>query len=668
MAATDGSGETMVYVDDRASDFEWSPDGTELAIASGDLDSTTVRFVGLDGKERAQATHDGSSYTLSWSPDGRYVVTMVSVGTAVSVVAFSSDGATQKELFTAPGSTYLLLSGWLPSGELLVEKGESTLPAELLAFDIEEGTSRVVADIDIYADFFGRPAVSPDGRSLAVIAPRGDKGCGTPDNGNSIWTIDLESGVTTQVSPVGYCGGGGIVWSSDGTQIAFSVLGVPDTSGVFVTDVATREARQLASGLNNVVAWLDDGTILAEQYACVNCDGGGPPKVLAIDSATGDVREVTGRVPTGIAPSGQIATADEAIEVVDLTGAPVRELAPVEADWRYLSLEWSPDEKHVAYMRDHATGQHFYEVNADGSGFEMVGAHVSPTVRLSADGSRMAYLEPGDSTKDKAAAHLWLADADGSNASDLGIEGVISFAWPPDGQQLILATVGIEGGLATLYLVNADGSGLMELETSTTVSVDSMPGIWSPDGSMVAFTFGDVFVVEIETGEVRYLAQTADKLSGQPSWSADSKKLVYGRGFIGRNGSEIVILNADGSGSTTILSDDRYTKTSAIFSPGGKQIAFLTSGPEKDTKIEVANIDGSGERTVAQGALLGSSIAWSPNGNAIAAAIAFDGDGGLFLISADGLQKRQLTQGGAFNDITWLGGSRLRFATYQGGL
>ncbi|MEK7247193.1 MAG: hypothetical protein AAB092_01850, partial [Chloroflexota bacterium] len=288
IAAADGSGESMVYVDDRASDFEWSPDGTELAVATGDLDSTTVRFIGLDGKERAQATLDGSSYPLSWSPDGRYVVTMVSVGTSEAVVALTNDGATQKELFTAPGSTYLLLSGWLPSGELLVEKGESTLPAELLAFNIDAGTSRTLTDLDIYADYFGRPEVSPNEHSLAVMVQQGDKGCGSPENGNSIWTIDLENGATTQVSPGGYCGGGGIVWSPDGMQIAFSVLGVPDTSGVFVTEVATREARRLAAGLNNVVAWLDDGTILAEQYTCVGCDGGGPPKVLAINSATGD--------------------------------------------------------------------------------------------------------------------------------------------------------------------------------------------------------------------------------------------------------------------------------------------------------------------------------------------------------------------------------------------
>lgn len=668
IAATDGSEGRLVYADDRASGFAWSPDGSQLAIAAGDFESTTIRFIGLDGEESASVTVNGSARRLSWSPDGRYVTTVLDAGTTNSLVALASDGSEQRELLSEPGMTFIVQSGWLPSGELLVERGESIEGGRLLAIDVDSGTSRELAELDIYPDYFGRPVVSPDGLTLAAMVQLSDKGCGSPDNGNAIWTIDLESGAATQVSPGGYCGGGSMAWSPDGEQIAFSLVGTSDGSGIFITDVESHEARRLTTGLDQVAAWLEDGTILAQRLICTGC-GAGPGKVIAIDSESGELQELTENgVPTDISPSGKIVAAGEAIEILDATGAVVRTLAPVEALWRYTGFEWSPDGAHVAYLRHHATGQHVYEVNADGSAFELVGAYEVQSAKLSPDGTRVAYLDNAGSTKDKPAALLLLATRDGSDAVDVGVTGVIWFAWSPAGGLLLFTAVETPGAKASIYLVNGDRSGLKRIETSSTISIGSRPGVWAPNGKLVAFTDGDIDVVNIDTGEVMTVAEDVGKGS-RPAWSWDSTKLVYGRGFFGRNGSEIVIANADGSGSTTILSDERYSKNGVVFSPDGTRVAFYTPGSEKDTRLVVANIDGSNEQVIAEGTLLAStSVAWSPDGQWIAVAMGLEGRRGLFLIKPDGSEVRQITRGVAIDDIVWLDETSLRLTTYQAGL
>lgn len=670
VAAVDGSGETMVYADDRAGQVAWSPDGSQLAIATSDVDSTTVRFVRLDGEVRSESTLDGYVSGLDWSPDGQYVTGIFTTGPTSSLLAVPSDGGGVRQFLSATDQTFIQQAGWLPSGELLVERGTSIAGAQLLAIDVDAGTSRELTSLDIYADYFGRPAISRDGTLLAVTVQMSDKGCGTLEDGSALWTIDIESGATTQVSPAGYCGSGSIVWSPDGHEIAFSVLGYSGNSGMFVTDLESHEARQVTTELDLVSAWLDDGTILAQRLTCIGCDAG-PGKVIAIDSASGQVADVTEYgVHADVSPSGKIVAALDGIELLDTTGATVRVLAPAETMWQYTGFQWSPDESQVAYLRYLAPGQHIYEVNADGSRFETVAVHESANAKLSPDGSRLAYIDFADSTKDKPEGLVILANKDGSGPLDVPTTGVISFAWSPvDGGPLLFTAVDAPGHEPSIYLVNADGSGLREVPTSATISIGTTPPAWAPNGELVAFADGDIDVLNVDTGEVQTLARDLGK-EAAVSWSADSTKLIYGGGFNGQDGSEIVIVNADGSGSETILSDDRYTKNGSIFSPDATRIAFLTNGSlNQNTRLVVANVDGSAEQMLAEGVLLAStSLAWSPDGQWIAFAMGLDGRRGLFLAGPDGSELRQLTRGAPITDIIWLDETTLRFGTYQGGL
>jgi hypothetical protein len=75
IAEADGSREALLYVDDQASSFAWSPDGSRLAIATSEFAgtpiTTTVRFVDLDGSQLRQVTRGTTIQDIEWTDKQR---------------------------------------------------------------------------------------------------------------------------------------------------------------------------------------------------------------------------------------------------------------------------------------------------------------------------------------------------------------------------------------------------------------------------------------------------------------------------------------------------------------------------------------------------------------------------------------------------------------------
>lgn len=659
VAAADGSGDEKLIASDRPFSFALSPDGSEVALSAGTYTATTVRFLGLDGHERARSSHDGFSGGLDWSPDGRYLATVFTVGTTDMLTAVRTADGSQKELLKGSSSTPLTTSGWLPDGELLVEKSKSGgSGADLIAVNVDAGTSRPLSSLNVWRTL-DPPAVSPDGKRLALWAASSGFGCGQGGTAVGVWSIDLATAVTSRLLPQTYCAGGGIAWSPDGTQVAFSVLDwVAASSALYAADLTARQPRRLATGLVNAVAWLGDGTIVADRLACVNCESAGLPSVVAISSATGEERQVIGNVPSAIGRSGRVVAADGAIKTIDLKGQPLATLAPVEDGWQYRSFTWSADETRVAYISSHAEGTRFFEVGRDGSAFRQTGYTAQGNVQLSPNGSRMAYLVYTPETTGKASATLWLSDPDGANASSVANGVVAGLSWSPDGGRLLFSDADKASTTGALYVVNADGSGVRKVAATGGTAA----GIWAPNGRLVVFPGAPMTVVDVDSGSVTTVSPGAQK--GFPAWSADSSKLIYPVSN-GQNGTDLFESSVDGSGSTRIKGDTSF-KSNLAASPDGSKIAYV-SFAGGNSELVVANADGSGPAVVLKGPSLGDvGPAWSPDGQWLAVIAAAGDSSGLFAVRADGSQTTQLTQGSTFTAISWSGNDRIRFATFTG--
>jgi Tol biopolymer transport system component len=139
-------------------------------------------------------------------------------------------------------------------------------------------------------------------------------------------------------------------------------------------------------------------------------------------------------------------------------------------------------------------------------------------------------------------------------------------------------------------------------------------------------------------------AYPAPHRDGAPSWSPDSRKIVFYSENEGQ--ADLFVMNADGSGVRQLThtpADEGYPS----FSPDGTQIAFDSDGPDGNFDIYVMNADGSNVRRLTTDPGRDLSPAWSTDGKRIAfmsdriAKPEFD----VYEMQADGSGQERMTTG-----------------------
>ena len=161
-------------------------------------------------------------------------------------------------------------------------------------------------------------------------------------------------------------------------------------------------------------------------------------------------------------------------------------------------------------------------------------------------------------------------------------------------------------GHSQIYSVNADGSGLKRLTTSS--GIDTEPN-WSPDG--------------------KYLLFTSD-----------------------RGGSPQIYRMPSYGGEPARLSYDGSYNVSPRYSPDGKSFAFIQRENGR-FRIAVQDIV-SGQVQVLTENAQDESPSWAPNGKMILYATTVLGRGVLSAVSSDGRVKQKLsTQSGDVREPAW---------------
>ena len=224
-----------------------------------------------------------------------------------------------------------------------------------------------------------------------------------------------------------------------------------------------------------------------------------------------------------------------------------------------------------------------------------------PTVVL--DDGPIAYLSNFE---------IWLMDADGANQRSLPIDITIDGGpvWSPDGT--MIAFTGFdpdvpapEGVVPDIWVVDADGNGLRNVTTLPGPHHALSPS-WSPDGSRLAYvtTEWDIWIVNADgTGNHRITNDVA--LQESVDWSPDGSLLVYNEHQIvdhlltGTN--EIWTIEPDGNGPTRLTAPGH--RSGPVWSPSGSAIAFVTyvvpQHPARDySDIWIMNADGSDQRNL----------------------------------------------------------------------
>lgn len=238
---------------------------------------------------------------------------------------------------------------------------------------------------------------------------------------------------------------------------------------------------------------------------------------------------------------------------------------------------------------------------------------------------------------------IFVMDPDGSSQRNLfnppigGGDVTIS----PDGSKIAYSGDDV-------WVVNSDGSNPVNL-TNSPGTLDRMPS-FSPDGSQIVFASADsinvswdIWLVDVD-GSNPPIRLTNDPQAQDmdPAFSPNGNKIAFTKRDIQ---GDIFLMDPDGNNQVN-LTDSIFTDGSPAFSPDGSRIAY-TSFNSGNYDVWVMNADGSGTPTNLSNhpALNDTDPVFSPDGSKIAFVSDRDGNREIYVMnSTDGLGQTNLTQ------------------------
>jgi Tol biopolymer transport system component/imidazolonepropionase-like amidohydrolase len=515
-----------------------SPDGRTIAI---DL-LGALWTLPADGGRATRILGDGyDAHLPAWSPDGRRLAFQAYRDSTWNIWAINADGTGLRRLTWGPFDDRE--PHWSPDGTRLAFSSDrdGTYGVWLLA--VETGEVRPLTTNPTANEF--QPAWSPDGREVAFVSDRRERG---------IYAVDVESGTERQLRV------------DAGATLASPAVS-PDGATVSSVAVAGAAAR-LMVGAANIAEATEDVFPFRAQWASptellYTADGvikrrpagGGPARVVAFSADVQFARPaftptrrplppqgpqpVRGLMHPAVSPDGaQVAFAALGdLWVVSASGP--AEAAPTRlTSDRFIETDptWSPDGTRLAFSTDRDGTMDLW-VRDIRSGSERKLASRAMSAAWSPDGSRVAFLDPEAQLQivDVASGQVRLAH------ERLNEPGRPS--WSPDGRYVVMgalkpySTRFREGTNQVLRVAVDPGVPAASRDRwfdpaphkSIGMREDFGPA-WSPDGTqMAAIIDGHLaaFPVARDGTPLGPARRLSTDLAGTPSWTRDSRRLLY---------------------------------------------------------------------------------------------------------------------------------------------
>jgi Tol biopolymer transport system component len=247
--------------------------------------------------------------------------------------------------------------------------------------------------------------------------------------------------------------------------------------------------------------------------------------------------------------------------------------------------------------------------------------------------------------------YIYLAAPDGS-----GQRQILTHAqWPalsPEGARI--AYLGSpEGGSKGLYIANADGSNPTLVVNDSGVCCIS----WSHDAAWILYAIsprpnqpgGNLFKVKVD-GVYKTIVPLG-VIGNGPSFSPDSKQIVFSGSLPNQGTLGLVIASADGSGAHQITTDNGGN---AQWSPSGNKLVYHADDGASHRQIFVINADGSGKKQLTNGKSNDGQPIWSRDGGLIFWRSDQNGTAwAIYVMNPDGSNQRKLINDVAPDPTFW---------------
>lgn len=473
-----------------------------------------------------------------------------------------------------------------------VVRGSTPTQGYLWVMDADGSDARRLLDDPIATEF--RPEFSPD--ASKILYSRFDGVVTAP---NELWVVNADgSGAPERVAVNASFGS----WSPDGTMVVHNLINLPNTQiGVTHLDGSGSVTLTSQPGRNVAPQWSPDGTrIVFTSYRngdgevwVMNSDGTDQHVVAASVGKDGlatwspdSQRIAFGSSRHTPCPPSLTELCPHQIWTIAADGSDLRLMADnaVSDMWpTYVPRQDAHDEtERILYSSNRAGTYDIYTASPDGDEMFQVTSSTLDDIDpdASPDGHRIAFARGLTSIPQSEGGDIYVVDVDGTDERPLFTDPTTKdFApdWSPDGERILFSRqpVWVSGGggaplpPSSLWVVNADGSGLIELTDAGTTGSWSPDGTrivfstwrsgslelwtmhgdgsneqrlttragfsptWSPDGRFIAFSIvtlpstGEIHVLDLDTGDVWKVTDHPGKLDRFPSWSPDGRSVIY---------------------------------------------------------------------------------------------------------------------------------------------
>jgi TolB protein len=205
-----------------------------------------------------------------------------------------------------------------------------------------------------------------------------------------------------------------------------------------------------------------------------------------------------------------------------------------------------------------------------------------------------------------------------------------------------------------IYSMRADGSHLRRLTHDPAPDRDPA---WSPDGKRMAFVrlkklsdvMGDIYVMHTDGSNARFLTKGAG-----PAWSPDGRRIVfydYASGFGGGAvGARTWVMGTDGKNKSLVAEN----AADPAWTPDSAHVVFGFLQGDASTNVNIAAVDGSGQKQLTRDPVFACQPAVSPDGRYIGYVAAEGETFHLKVMDLDGAHQRRLTHNAQFEvGPTW---------------